>query len=361
MFGNVFKNQNVVVFGHRGFKGSWLVTWLKALGANVFGYGLGPDYFPNHFSLLGANICEVEAIDDIRDLNAVRTFIKKSRPKFIFHLAAQAFVQRSLEDPCNTLTTNVIGTANILEALKEIDWPCSVVLITSDKVYENVEWVWGYRESDRLGGKDPYSASKACAELVIASYVRCFFDENNEVNIASARAGNVIGGGDWGANRIVPDCVKKWAEGKFVSIRNPSATRPWQHVLEPLSGYLRLAQMLEARIDLHGEAFNFGPKTEQDMQVADLVAALGELWSGSKWKFEEEKSSQEARLLRLNCEKAMSLLDWKPALDVSQTIDLTMSWYKNYYEVKSPVREFSEQQIDLYVESAINNKLAWTH
>ena len=361
MFGNVFQDQNVVVFGHRGFKGSWLVAWLNTLGANVFGYGLETGSSPNHFALLGTDICKMESIGDIRDLGAVSAFIKKTKPRFVFHLAAQAFVQRSLDDPLDTWTTNVNGTVNILEALKQVNWECSAVLITSDKVYENVEWVWGYRENDRLGGKDPYSASKACAELAIASHVRCFFDDNSGVKIVSARAGNVIGGGDWGENRIVPDCVKRWAINKGVTIRNPSATRPWQHVLEPLSGYMRLAQVLQSRSDLQGESFNFGPPTEQDMKVSELVAALGECWGVSSWDIAKNASTKEATLLRLNCEKATSILEWRPVLDIAQTLEFTMSWYKNYYETKTLMRNFSEWQIQTYTEKATRKKLSWVN
>jgi len=302
MFGNTYQGKRVLVTGHTGFKGSWLTTWLLRLGANVIGVSKDVPTHPAMFEelALAGRIKHIQA--DIRALDTLRDVISGEQPDFIFHLAAQAIVSISYSDPADTMTTNVVGTMNILEALRKLERPCVAVLITSDKCYDNVEWVWGYRETDRLGGKDIYSGSKGAAELVIRSYLHSFFQDHHPVRLAIGRAGNVIGGGDWAKDRIVADCMRAWGEGRSVEIRSPNATRPWQHVLEPLSGYLSLGQALVQQSQLHGEAFNFGPRAGQNQTVVELLGALGQHWgfthSDQAYRVTANAPFREAGLLR---------------------------------------------------------------
>jgi len=279
-----FRNKTVLVTGHTGFKGSWLSTWLHNLGANVVGVSNDIVSMPSNFSVSGVPTFIEDRRLDIRDLDAVKSLIEDIQPDFVFNLAAQALVRRSYENPLETMTTNAIGSANVLESLREINKKVSVVMITSDKAYDNVEWAWGYRETDRLGGKDPYSASKGMAELAIRSYVESFFKSSGcNIRIGIARAGNVIGGGDWALDRIVPDCMRAWANGDIVDIRSPLATRPWQHVLEPLSGYLCLARDLYLYDKHNGEAYNFGPPADQNYSVSELIDEMSKSWKQIKW------------------------------------------------------------------------------
>jgi len=347
-----FKGKRVIVTGHTGFKGSWLVAWLKIMGAQVTGIGLDPYTKPSNFeaSSIGTNIIDLR--HDIKDQDGLSNIFEDSKPDFVFHLAAQALVRKSYMDPTETWQTNVIGTLNVLEALRKLKNPCTAVLITSDKCYDNVEWVWGYRENDALGGPDPYSASKGAAELLIKSYVKSYFPkENTNIRIASARAGNVIGGGDWSIDRIVPDCVKAWSKSEVVELRNPHATRPWQHVLEPLSGYISLASQLSEDMNLHGEAFNFGPKSQQNKSVLELVVSMQKNWN--KVKFEDIsdkiKGPYESGLLKLNCDKALHLLGWNAIMDFNQTVEFTSEWYKSYYSGKE-MELFTTNQIHQYIE-----------
>ncbi len=270
----IFSGSKVLITGHTGFKGSWLSLWLSGLGANVTGVSLDIPTEPSHF--LSGSINEMLAKDlrlDIRDSAAMKDLIKVLQPDFVFHLAAQPIVRRSYADPVESWQTNTLGTVNILQALRGLEKACTAVFITSDKCYDNVEWEWGYRETDALGGPDPYSASKGAAELAIRSYVRSYFPADGNIRIGVGRAGNVIGGGDWALDRIVPDCVRAWSRGENVELRNPAATRPWQHVLEPLSGYLNLALALKKDNKLHGEPFNFGPPAQQNHSVGELGIA----------------------------------------------------------------------------------------
>jgi len=347
----IYKNKNVVVTGHTGFKGSWLVAWLKQMGASVTGIALDPPSIPSHYdaSKLADGIQDYRI--DIRNEGAIEQVILEAKPDFLFHLAAQPIVGASYDDPIETWGTNVMGTINVLEALRKIQHDCSAVIITSDKCYNNVEWEWGYRENDALGGPDPYSASKGAAELAIRSYVKSYFSgEDNSVRIASARAGNVIGGGDWAANRIVPDCVKSWSKNEIVELRNPHSTRPWQHVLEPLGGYLQLGALLSQNHHLHGEAFNFGPQAQQNQSVLELVKQMSKSWSEVRWAECESKSSQfyESGLLKLNCDKALHFLNWHAVLDFEETVALTANWYRSFYEVPSSIREVTNKQINDY-------------
>ena len=306
-----FSGKTVLVTGHTGFKGSWLTVWLQRVGARVVGLSVDVPTQPSHFETLGL----ASAIDDrrldVRDAAAVTSAFADVKPDFVFHLAAQALVRRSYRSPLETFATNTLGTATVLEALRQSGRPCTAVMITSDKCYDNVEWVWGYRETDRLGGKDPYSGSKGAAELVIRSYFASYFaDASSPVRIVSVRAGNVIGGGDWAEDRLVPDCIRSWADGRAVEIRSPDATRPWQHVLEPLSGYLWLATRLKDDGKFNGEAFNFGPAASDSKSVEDVIASLADTWSGQAVHAVVPSASNaaEAGLLQLNCDKALARL-----------------------------------------------------
>ncbi len=274
MFNNIFRDKKIIVTGNTGFKGAWLSTWLHQMGAKLTGISKDIPSTPSLFGELGLAGKMDHHFNNICDLPAMKRLFRDTKPDFVFHLAAQPIVSVSYDDPIDTFQTNVIGTANILEALRSLDHPCYAVMITSDKCYDNVEWVWGYREHDALGGKDPYSASKGAAELIIKTYFHSYFNKpGSPVKLVAARAGNVIGGGDWALNRIVPDCVRAWSEKQAVKIRNPHSTRPWQHVLEPLSGYLRAAQVLaEQKTAIHGEPFNFGPNSDQNHTVLEHLA-----------------------------------------------------------------------------------------
>jgi CDP-glucose 4,6-dehydratase len=289
--------------------------------------------------------------------------MNKFRPDIVFHLAAQSLVRKSYENPVLTFETNSIGTLNLLDCLRDQPSVIATVLIASDKCYENVEWLWGYRENDRLGGKDPYSASKACAEVISRAYMESFFKEKGP-SIATTRAGNVIGGGDWALDRIVPDCVLAWSKREKVVIRNPNATRPWQHVLEPLSGYLVLGQnLLQGNPAVKNQSFNFGPSPKVNQSVGDLITEMAQYWPGAEWNFEQEADSgkPESTLLKLNCDKALQMLNWDSVLDFPETIRVTGEWYQTFYNQKpSSMAETTSRQIEEYSEMATESNLAWT-
>ena len=363
-FNNTYKDKVVLITGHTGFKGSWLTLWLLFLGAKVIGLSKDIPSEPSNF--LASNIEEkiVHNLFDINDREALKNLIVKHKPDFIFHLAAQALVRKSYENPIETFETNAFGTINLLEVLRWVNHQITVVLITSDKAYDNVEWVWGYKETDRLGSKDPYSASKGMAELAIRSYIASYFnEEKNNIHIGVARAGNVIGGGDWAEDRIVPDCVKAWAENKEVMIRNPESTRPWQLVLEPLSGYLNLGQCLFASYkEKHGEAYNFGPTDSQNNTVRSLIHEMSKYWNSVEWNSPKKKNNDyyEAGLLKLNCDKALADLQWRPTLNFNETVKFTAEWYKNYYSIKEiSMYDFSLNQIKMYIDLAHLRELPW--
>lgn len=349
---NIFKDKTVIVTGHTGFKGSWLISWLRLLGAKVVGISLNPPTSNSHYDLIDIKDSILDLRIDIRDYQLVEKAIVNSKPDFIFHLAAQSLVRSSYISPLETWQVNLLGTLNILEALRIYNKPCVGVIITSDKCYKNVEWIWGYRESDVLGGPDPYSASKGAAELAINSHIKSFFPKGkSKIRLASARAGNVIGGGDWAENRIIPDCVRAWSKNKVVSLRNPNSTRPWQHVLEPLGGYLTLAAELLQRPELHGESFNFGPRSHQTQSVLELVQQMALYWKKVRWKSHSQDNSApyESGLLKLNCDKALEILKWQSALSFEQTVNLTAKWYKSYYENPNKVKSLTERQIKKYI------------
>ena len=366
MFNGAFEGKRVLVTGHTGFKGAWLSSWLLRLGARVSGYSADIPTEPSLFDALGLAGGLSHHLGDIRDLPRLRQVIDAEKPDFVFHLAAQAIVSQSFDDPLATLSTNVMGTAHLLEALRLRAAPCTAVMITSDKCYENVEWVYGYRETDALGGKDVYSASKGAAEQVIHAYQRSFFGSaDGPVRLASARAGNVIGGGDWARDRIVADCMRSWAAGRPVEIRCPRATRPWQHVLEPLSGYLALAAQLQSDASLHGESFNFGPMAEQNRSVLDLLQDLARCWQlddpAQTYTVTADPPFNEAGLLKLNCDKALAQLRWQATLRYGDCVDLVGRWYHAYYRGGSAgdMKALTLQHIARYEQLAGERGLAW--
>jgi CDP-glucose 4,6-dehydratase len=359
-----FNNKTILVTGHTGFKGSWLSIWLTSMGAKVVGLSDKIPTEPSNFIMSKVNNLVEDNRVDIRNKKEVEKVIQKCQPDFIFHLAAQALVRSSYESPFETIEVNSMGSVNILEGIRGLKKSVVLVMITSDKVYDNVEWIWGYRETDRLGGKDPYSASKGIAELAIRTYVESFFNENSNVRIGVARAGNVIGGGDWASNRIVPDCMRAWSIGKVVDIRNPYATRPWQHVLEPLSGYLALAIDLKNSNKRHGEAFNFGPSILQDFNVSELIDEMAKYWDKVSWKdtSSSENHVHEAGLLKLNCDKSLHDLHWQSTLDFEKTIKMTVEWYKTFYQNdQSSMYDFTIKQINDYVKIAQSKNLLWAN
>ena len=350
-FTNNFKNKVVLVTGNTGFKGSWLSLWLNLMGAKVIGVSKDIPTIPSHYKLNNKFYLKNEKFD-LSNKKLITKIIKNIEPDYLFHLAAQPIVLESYSDPYATYLSNTVGTLNILESLKESNHKCTAILITSDKCYENINKKVNYKENDRLGGLDPYSSSKASAELIIRSYYESYFKtKSSNVRICSARAGNVMGGGDWAKHRIVPDCMKSWSEGKKVIIRNAKSTRPWQHVLEPLSGYLALAKSLSKDQNLNGEAFNFGPNSSSSHTVKELVDNLSLYYPGSESKVIPDKNKRyEANLLSLNCLKAKKLLNWSSKINFKNTAKMTSQWYETYYN-SSPNNAYklSLEQIERYI------------
>ena len=338
---------------------------MSNLGANVVGLSIDIPCNPSNFEATSLNRFIDDRRVDIRDLAKLKNIIDEVQPDFIFHLAAQSLVRNSYQNPLDTISTNALGSACILETLRDFSKPVIAVMITSDKAYDNVEWAWGYRETDRLGGKDPYSASKGMAEIAIRSYVESYFrDTDCNIRVGITRAGNVIGGGDWAKNRIVPDCMKSWSKKDPVEIRNPNSTRPWQHVLEPLSGYLALGASLHEKKDHHGEAFNFGPTTDQSYSVGELINEMSKFWGNVTWNDISHKNDKfhEAGLLKLNCDKALSHLNWTSTLEFNDTVRMTVSWYRNYYQKRDnkSMYEYAIQQVSEYIELAKKKKIEWS-
>jgi CDP-glucose 4,6-dehydratase len=361
MFGDAFREKTVWLSGHTGFKGAWLAHWLLELGARVHGFALAPPTRPALFDQLGLAKRVEHEINDIRDGAAVAKSIRAAQPDFVFHLAAQAILRASYDIPVETYETNVMGTIHVLEALRGLKNPCAAVLVTTDKCYENREWVYGYREEDPLGGYDPYSSSKAAAEIAISAWRRSFFGEHT-VRIASARAGNVVGGGDWANDRIVPDCIRHLQRNEAIPLRNPKATRPWQHVLEPLSGYLWLAARISRAAAGDGQtasAFNFGPGHESNRTVEELVTEVLKQWPG-KWENQTDpKAVHEAKLLQLSTDKASALLGWRPVWDFPTTVKETVRWYRETAKNSATVPALTSRQIVEYHAAAANARLPW--
>ena len=388
MFKNIYQGKRVLVTGHTGFKGSWLCIWLKELGAEVVGYALDPPSEPNNFSACRLSEHIDHQYGDVRDHDRLISIFSHYKPEMVFHLAAQALVRSSYDDPKGTFDTNAGGTVNVLEAVRRTPGVRVVVNVTSDKCYENREWVWGYRENDPLGGHDPYSASKGCAELVFSAYLKSFFSQKKsgksgdtipisgeigscpqissggrQIGAGSCRAGNAIGGGDWGRDRLIPDCVRALNAGRPVGIRNPHSYRPWQHVLELLSGYLWLGARLWEDPEGFSGAWNFGPGGADSGSVQEVVDRFIKTWGSGAWEgLSDPRAVREAAALRLCCDKAMARLDWGNTLTLAQTIALTADWYKQYYQNSGKMNMYDAcaGQIGYYVDQARSGKLSWT-
>ncbi|MFO7904140.1 MAG: CDP-glucose 4,6-dehydratase [Pirellulaceae bacterium] len=347
-----WRGKRVLVTGHTGFKGSWLAAWLQRLGANVVGYALKPPTEPAMFHLAGVADHMQSIEGDVRDLGHLSACLEQYSPEIVIHLAAQAWVRAGYADPVTTYTTNVIGTLNVLEAVRKSSTVRVVLAITSDKCYENREWIWGYRENDRMGGHDPYSSSKGCAELLISAFRDSYFApakiEEHGVALASTRAGNVIGGGDWSEDRLVPDIMRAIMSGRSVQIRRPGAVRPWQFVLEPLRGYLMLAERLWDRDTEYQSGWNFGPDVEQIRPVRWIVEQLTQMWgAGANWAGDESQHPHEDHLLRLDCTKAKTVLGWSPVLDLETTLNWVVEWYRGFHDGED-LQALTWAQIDRY-------------
>lgn len=353
-FEDIYRGKRVLLTGHTGFKGSWLTLWLRELGAEVIGVSLSPETQPSHWDLLGIKIDD-HRLDICAEKSLIQVF-KDKQPDMVFHLAAQPLVRRSYRNPLETWSTNVMGTANVLEACRQTSSVKAIVAVTTDKCYENKEWSWGYRENDRLGGHDPYSASKACSELLVASYRSAFFNAETAPLLATARAGNVIGGGDWSEDRLIPDLVRSIASKQSLEIRSPHATRPWQHVLESLSGYLLLGQNLLMGKKQLAESWNFGPEPSCNRSVEDVLGMFHHFWPGMQWHVTQNTQPHEANLLYLDSAKARSLLHWKPVWDIDQTLEKTADWYRAWLQSKQLI---SQQQLSNYVSAAQKMKVGW--
>ncbi|TYQ12806.1 UNVERIFIED_CONTAM: CDP-glucose 4,6-dehydratase [Acetivibrio alkalicellulosi] len=351
LFKGAFKNKTVLVTGHTGFKGSWLSIWLNEMGANVIGYSLSPYTDKDNFVLANLDDKMESIYGDIRDFEKLNQAFNYYKPEIVFHLAAQPLVRYSYQLPRETYEQNIMGTVNILECVRNSSYVKACVLITTDKCYENKEWVWGYRETDRLGGFDPYSSSKAACEIVASAYRNSFFSNanGNKSGIATVRAGNVIGGGDWSTDRIIPDCIKALENNMPIKVRNPKATRPWQHVLEPLSGYLLLASKILSKKDNYSDGWNFGPDHHSIVKVKEVVEIVLKCWGTGSWEDMSKGSStslHEANLLSLDCSKAKSILGWHPHLTLEEALQMTVDWYKNYQN--GNVYEKCVEQINAY-------------
>lgn len=340
-----WEGKRVLVTGHTGFKGGWLCVWLQRLGASLAGYALAAPTKPSLFELARIGEGMTSVIGDVRDLPGLCNAFAAHRPEIIIHMAAQALVQASYRDPVETFGTNIMGTVNVLEATRRTPGVRAVIVVTSDKCYENREWIWGYREHEAMGGRDPYSASKGSAELVAAAYRRSFFGGADAPAVATARAGNVIGGGDWAVDRLIPDMVRAYSCGRPAAIRNPMAVRPWQHVLEPLAGYLMLAERLWERPSEFAESWNLGPGDADVAEVADIADRVARLWGqGARWEQDRTPHPHEAHLLRLDCAKARTRLGWHPRMSLDTAVEWTVAWYRAALR-GDDMRKLSEDQI----------------
>ena len=344
-----WQDKKVFLTGHTGFKGGWLSLWLSSMGARVTGYALAPNTSPSFYDVCGvADVLKKSHLGDIRDLQQLKSAMQEAQPEIVIHMAAQPLVRYSYNHPVETYATNVMGTVHVLECTRLLGTVRSAVIVTSDKCYENQEWAWGYRENEPMGGHDPYSNSKGCSELVTSAYRASYFAKENTVGIASARAGNVIGGGDWSEDRLIPDAIKAFENHQTLIIRNPLATRPWQHVLEPLSGYLILAQVLYEKGHNFAGSWNFGPVDDDVRSVESLVELLIEKWvEEAFWSLEQNAQPHEAQALRLDCEKARQSLGWVPRWSLEQAIEKITEWQRAFQTQKN-MRDISLQQIQQY-------------
>jgi CDP-glucose 4,6-dehydratase len=352
-FASFYRGKKVLVTGHTGFKGGWLASWLKLLGAEVTGFARPPATEPNLFTAASVDIGMQSVIGEIQDLTQVRDLFNRVQPEIVIHNAAQAIVRRSYRDPVETYATNVMGTVHILAAAQQTLSVRAVVIVTSDKCYENQERVDGYREEDPMGGHDPYSSSKGAAELITAAYRRSFFSGQGSAAIASVRAGNVIGGGDWSEDRLIPDIARAISSDTPIIIRSPGSIRPWQHVLEPLRGYLLVAERLWREGRKYAEAWNFGPRQEDAVTVSEVARRVISKWGSGKLEIRPDPTGpHEAKYLQLNCGKSARLLGWRPELRLEQALDWTVEWYRSYYERSLPAREVTQHQIQSYMEAS---------
>ncbi|WP_375585609.1 CDP-glucose 4,6-dehydratase [Cyclobacterium xiamenense] len=343
-----WKNKKVFITGHTGFKGSWMALWLQEMGAHVKGYSLAPPTVPSLFTAAGVGENMISETGDIRNLEQLTKSMRQFEPEIVIHLAAQPLVRLSYESPIDTYDVNVLGTAKVLEAARTCLYLKALVIVTTDKCYENNEWAWGYRENEKMGGFDPYSSSKGCAELIASAYRRSYFSEPGGASVATARAGNVIGGGDWAKDRLMPDILSAFEKNRPVVIRNPMATRPWQHVLEPLSGYLILAEDLYVRGSEVAEAWNFGPDDDDCKPVSWVLDQMIRFWGdGASWCYDDEPNPHEAVLLKLDCSKAKHYLQWEPRWHVDEALRRTVSWYKVFMR-KGNVRKCTFDEIHEY-------------
>lgn len=361
IFNNIYAGKTVLVTGCAGFKGSWLSFWLKQLGAKVVGYSLLPDTAERLYEVLGlSQLLDDVLIADIRDSEKLESFFHKHDPEIVFHLAAQPIVRLSYLKPLETYETNVIGTLKVLEAARKTSSVKSFVNVTTDKCYENKEKQEGYREDEPMGGYDMYSSSKGCSELLTSSYRRSFLSEGHPFALASARAGNVIGGGDWAKDRLIPDCIKAFAAGETVFIRNPLATRPWQHVLEPLAGYLRLGQKLLEKGAQYAQGYNFGPEPNKSIKVCAVAQKVAEIWGSGKVEVGKADGLHEATLLQLDIEKAERELGVRPVYTAEEAIIKTTQWYKTFYERQTDIITYTQSQIDEFIQTAQAKKIKWS-
>ncbi|QXE20240.1 CDP-glucose 4,6-dehydratase [Clostridium sp. 001] len=360
LFNNIYDGKKVLVTGHTGFKGSWLSIWLKKLGAKVMGYSLEPPTEPSMFE-----VCKLESeitsiIGDIRDYSRLINVFKEYRPDIVFHLAAQPIVRLSYEKPRETYETNIMGTVNVLEAARQVESVQAVEVITTDKCYENKEWVYGYRETDPMGGYDPYSSSKGCAELVVSAYRNSFYNKSG-IALSSVRAGNVIGGGDWAKDRLIPDFIKAVSEDRSIVIRNPISIRPWQHVLEPLSGYLWLGALMLQNKEKYNGGWNFGPKGTDVLNVQQILKLAVKNLGKGEIEIDRSVQPHETNLLKLDISKANTYLKWYPVYNVEKAVDNTMQWYKKYYEDSNEnMYDYTMKQIEDYENQAKIHNLIWS-
>lgn len=341
----IFLDKKVLVTGHTGFKGSWLILMLKFLGAKVIGVSDGLVSSPSHFELIKKKINIKNYICDVRNIEKLSFVINKEKPNYIFHLAAQSLVKKSYSNPLDTWSTNLGGTINLLDILRTYKKKCTAVFITSDKVYKNIETKKPYNENSVLGGYDPYSCSKSSADLAIQSYIKSYFQDRKNIKIAIARAGNVIGGGDWSKDRLIPDCMKSWSKSKIVNIRQPNSTRPWQHVIDIIYGYLTLSYFLTTNKKINYEVFNFGPDHKKNHKVKEVITLMKKNWKKANWKYKKNNTQRESVLLNLDSTKAILKLGWKPIFKFEDVIEFTTNWYKNFYEKKPDTYKLSIDQI----------------
>ena len=361
MFGNIYSGKKVLVTGNTGFKGTWLSCWLRELGAEVYGYSVDIPSIPSNYEVMGLDGKINTTFNDVRNLAGIKMCIEECQPDIIFHLAAQPLVRLAYNEPLETIETNVMGVANVLDACRTFDCVKAIIIVTSDKCYENVEWNYGYRENDMLGGEDPYSASKGAAEIVASSYMRSYYKYSGTF-VGTVRAGNVIGGGDWAKDRLVPDAMKAWSKNAKLTIRNPLSTRPWQHVLEPLSGYLHLgSELLKQNIECQIESFNFGPGSDVKATVEEVLVEMSKSWANVSWNTEiKGEQLKEAGLLKLSCDKALHILNWSPTLSFDETISFTVDWYREFYENEEFAPEsFTRSQIMDYCQKAKDRGASW--